>query len=67
MKKLEPTEQAKEIIDDYYNLMNQTYGARYSTAKIYAMAMLDQRLSTPDLHPNELTYWFEIKQAMLSL
>jgi hypothetical protein len=67
MKKLEPTEQAKEIIDDYYNLMNQTYGARYSTAKTYAMAMLDQRLSTPDLHPDELTHWFEIKQAMQAL
>ena len=67
MKKLEPTEQAKEIVDDYYNLMNQTYGARYSTAKTYAMAMLDQRLSTPDLHPDELRHWFEIKQAMQSL
>jgi hypothetical protein len=67
MKKLEPTEQAKEIVDDYYNLMNQTYGARYSTAKSYAMDMLDQRLSTPDLHPDELTHWFEVKQAMLLL
>ena len=47
--------------------MNQTYGARYSTAKTYAMAMLDQRLSTPDLHPDELRHWFEIKQAMIAL
>lgn len=67
MKKLGPTEQAKEIVDDYYNLMNQTYGGRYSTAKTYAMAMLDQRLSTPDLHPDELRHWFEIKQAMQAL
>lgn len=67
MKKQEPAEQAKEIIEDYYNLMNQTYGARYSTAKTYAIAMLDQRLSTPDLHPDELRYWFEIKQAMQAL
>jgi hypothetical protein len=67
MKKPEPIEQAKEIIDDYYNLMNQTYGARYSTAKTYAMAMLDQRLSTPNLHPDELQHWFEVKQAMQAL
>ena len=68
MKKLEPTEQAKEIVDDYYNLMNQTYGSKgYISAKTYAISMLDQRLSTPDLHPDELTHWFEVKQAMILL
>jgi hypothetical protein len=67
MKKLEPREQAKEIVDDYYNLMNQTYGGGYSDAKKYAIDMMDIRMNTPDLHPNEKTHWFEIKQAMLLL
>lgn len=67
MKKLEPREEAKQIVDDYYNLMNQTYGGGYSVAKKYAINMLDQRLSTPDLHPDEVQRWFEVKQAMLAL
>jgi len=67
MKKLEPTEQAIEIVDDYYHLLNSTFGARYQTAKTYAIDMMDQRLSTPDLHPDELRHWFEIKQAMQAL
>lgn len=68
MKKLEPREEAKQIVDDYYNLMNQTYGGKgYNTAKKYAIDMMDERLSTPDLHPDELEHWFEIKQAMIGL
>jgi hypothetical protein len=67
MKKLEPTEQAIEIVDDYYHLLNSTFGAHYQTAKSYAIDMIDQRLSTPDLHPDELTHWFEVKQAILLL
>jgi hypothetical protein len=67
MKKPEPIEEAKQIVDDYYHLLNSTFGARYQTAKTYAIDMMDQRLSTPDLHPDELRHWFEIKQAMQSL
>lgn len=67
MKKLEPREEAKQIVDDYYNLMNQTYGGGYSVAKKHAINMIDIRLSTPDLHPDEAHRWFEVKQAMLSL
>jgi hypothetical protein len=67
MKKLEPTEQAIEIVDDYYHLLNSTFGAHYQTAKSYAIDMIDQRLSTLDLHPDELRHWFEIKQAMQAL
>ena len=60
-------EEAKQIIDDYYHLMNSTFGARYVTAKQYAIDMMQRRIDTPDLHPDEKERWFFIKQEMLQL
>jgi len=68
MKQQNPLrEEAKQIVDDYYELMNQTYSVGYSQAKKYAICMMDRRLETPDLHPDEKERWFFIKQEMLQL
>lgn len=67
MKKLSVKEEAKQIVDDYYELMNQTYSAGYSQAKKYAIHMMDRRLETPDQHPDVIKRWFELKQEMQQL
>lgn len=68
MKQQNPLrEEAKQIIDDYYHLMNSTFGARYQTAKHYAIDMIQRRIDTPDLPMEEKERWFFIKQEMLQL
>lgn len=60
-------EEARQIVDDYYHLMNSTFGARYITAKQYAIDMLQRRIDTPDLPMDEKERWFFIKQEMMQL
>jgi hypothetical protein len=60
-------EEARQIVDDYYHLMNATFGARYVTAKQYAIDMVQRRIDTPDLHPDEKEHWFFVKQEMSQL
>lgn len=67
MKKPDRRQEAKEIVEDYYHLLNINFGARYQTAKQYAIDMIQRRIDTPDIHPDELTHWFEIKQEMQQL
>jgi hypothetical protein len=67
MKQPSFREEAKQIVDDYYHLMNATFGARYVTAKQYAIDMLQRRIDTPDLPMDEKERWFFIKQEMLQL
>lgn len=66
MKK-DPRAIAKEIVDDYYNLFNQTYGAGYRTAKAHGLDMIEHRLATENLKPNEYQHWFEVKLEMQQL
>lgn len=67
MKTPDYKQEAKQIVDDYYHLLNMTFGARYTTAKQYAIDMIQTRLDTPDLHPDEKEHWFVIKHEMLQL
>ena len=67
MKKTDYKQEAKQIVEDYYHLMNMTFGARYQTAKTYAIDMIQRRIDTEDLHPDEKEHWFVIKQEMLHL
>ncbi len=60
-------EEARQSVDDYYHLMNATFGARYVTAKQYAIDMLQRRIDTPDLPIDEKERWFFIKQEMMQL
>ena len=66
-KKPDPKQEAREIVDDYYHLLNLNFGARYHTAKQYAIDMIQRRIDTDDLHPDEKERWFIIKQEMLQL
>ena len=67
MKNLDYKQEAKEIINDYYHLLNLNFGARYHAAKEYAIDMIQRRIDTEGLHPDEKEHWFIIKQEMLGL
>ena len=67
MKTPDYKQEARQIVDDYYHLLNMTFGARYVTAKQYAIDMVQRRIDTPDLHPDEKEHWFVLKNEMLQL